>query len=265
MHVRVCVDAIDLGQQAANATAEIIKKAIAERGESTIVVATGASQFETLAALVAISGIDWAKVTAFHLDEYVGLDRAHSASFCAYLQKRFVGLVDIGKFQFIDGEAADPAEECRRLNESISTCNIDVALVGIGENGHIAFNDPPADFDSESPYHVVALDEACRLQQVGEGWFGRIQDVPTHAISMSVKQIMKSANIICSVPDARKADAVLNTIRGDVTPKVPASILQSHEATSIFLDPDSASRLDAAHGRPPSPYAEVGAAERLEK
>lgn len=228
------------GVKAAQKGAEIIKKAIAEKGEANIIVATGASQFELLEQLVT-EDIDWKKVTAFHLDEYIGIDENHPASFRKYLKERFVSLVPLKEFHYVDGNGAE--EECKRLGEIIGRCEIDVAFVGIGENGHLAFNDPPADFDTEAPYIVVDLDEGCRRQQLGEGWFPTFDDVPKQAISMSVRQILKTKHLICSVPDKRKSVAVKNALTGPVTPMVPASVLQQHGATWMFLDKAAASLL----------------------
>lgn len=228
------------GVKAAQKGAEIIKKAIAEKGEANIIVATGASQFELLEQLVT-EDIDWNKVTAFHLDEYIGIDENHPASFRKYLKERFVSLVPLKEFHYVDGNGAE--EECKRLGEIIGRCEIDVAFVGIGENGHLAFNDPPADFDTEAPYIVVDLDEGCRRQQLGEGWFPTFDDVPKQAISMSVRQILKTKHLICSVPDKRKSVAVKNALTGPVTPMVPASVLQQHGATWMFLDKAAASLL----------------------
>jgi glucosamine-6-phosphate deaminase len=234
----------ELGQKAADKGAAFIREAIAARGRANIIVATGASQFEMLQALVRQQGIDWGKVVGFHLDEYVGLPITHEASFRKYLKERFVEQlpVPIGKFHYVNGEG-DPQAACRELGQVIARHEIDVAFVGIGENGHLAFNDPPADFATDEAYIVVDLDEACRRQQVGEGWFASLADVPTRAISMSIRQIMKSRAIICTVPDARKAQAVHGAIRGKVTPNVPASILQQHAACFMLLDRQSASLL----------------------
>jgi glucosamine-6-phosphate deaminase len=243
VEVHKCKDSKALGQKAAEAVAKCIQVGIALRGGANIVVATGASQFETLAALVTLPGIEWNKVRGFHLDEYIGLSSSHRASFCGYLRERFVNCVSLKEFHFINGEN-DPLVECHRLNGLIASRHIDVALIGIGENGHIAFNDPPADFDVENPYIIVSLDAACRAQQVGEGWFETLGDVPEQAISMSVRQIMKSQRIVCSVPDARKAQAVSDSLNGKVTPMIPASILQSHPGAMVFLDPSSARKLD---------------------
>ena len=232
-----------MGAAAAQRVVELLKGAISERGVANVILATGVSQFEMLAQLVQ-QDIDWSKVTAFHLDEYIGLPELHPASFRNYLQARFVDKVPtLKQFHFVNGEAADPQAECDRVGALISACSIDVACIGIGENGHIAFNDPPADFETESPYLVVDLDEACRRQQLGEGWFPTLNDVPAQAISMSVRQIMKSVAIVCTVPDARKATAVKNSVQGAVSNLIPASILQHHPHCAMFMDTDSAALL----------------------
>jgi glucosamine-6-phosphate deaminase len=231
----------ELGQQAAAQGAELIRKAIAARGESHIIVATGASQFEMLDALVK-EDINWSVVTAFHLDEYLGIPMTHPASFRKYLKERFADKVTLKMFHYINAEE-DPEKECARLQQIIRKSTIDVAFVGIGENAHLAFNDPPADFETEKAYICVDLDEACRRQQLGEGWFTTLDEVPTRAISMSVKQILKAQAIICSVPDRRKAEAVISAVSGPVTPNIPSSVLQQHAATRIYLDRESASLL----------------------
>lgn len=233
------------GQAAAQQGASLIREAIAARGHASIIVATGASQFEMLEALVAVPGVDWQKVTAFHLDEYVGLPISHPASFRLYLWQRFVSRLPmpIGAFHYLDAET-DAGETIRRMSREIVKHAIDVAFIGIGENAHIAFNDPPADFDTNDPYILVTLDEACRRQQVGEGWFPTMKDVPTHAISMSVRHVLKSAAIVCTVPDERKAIAVRDSLQGSVTPDVPASILQRHGNTTIYLDRPAAGLLN---------------------
>jgi glucosamine-6-phosphate deaminase len=235
----------DLGCCAANEAAVSIRAAIAARGQANIILATGTSQFEMLANLVATDGVEWPRVTVFHLDEYLGLPMTHPASFRGYLKERFVDRLpqSVAAMHYIDGQAADPQAECARLGEVISKCPIDVAMVGIGENGHLAFNDPPADFETDQAYLVLDLDEACRRQQLGEGWFPTLDDVPSQAISMSIRQIMRSARIVCSVPDLRKAHAVQQSVQGVVTDWVPASILQQHLAATIYLDRESASLL----------------------
>ncbi|HYV34131.1 MAG TPA: glucosamine-6-phosphate deaminase [Gemmataceae bacterium] len=244
MKIVIARDKMELGTRAAEDGAERIRNALAARGKANVIVATGASQFEMLAALVQAPQIAWNRVTFFHLDEYVGMSIEHPASFRRYLWERFVSRLPLPPrvFHFLDAET-DPQAECRRLSRLIAEHPIDVAFVGIGENGHLAFNDPPADFQTEAPYIVVNLDEACRRQQLGEGWFPTLADVPTQAISMSIRQIMKASAIVCTVPDARKAVAVRAAVEGPVTPDVPASILQRHAATTLYLDPASAQML----------------------
>jgi len=230
-----------LGEAAGNMAALKIEAAINEHQEANIILATGASQFHTLKSLVDYDIIDWSKVTVFHLDEYIGISENHPASFRLYLKQRFLDKVGrVKTFNFINGTAEHPDEECERLNRLIKPLDIHVALVGIGENGHLAFNDPPADFETDKGYIIADLDEACRNQQVGEGWFDSLDEVPKQAISMSIKQIMKSKNIICSVPDERKAEAVKNCVLGEVSNMNPASILQQHDNCTVFLDKKSA-------------------------
>ena len=243
MHIVIHNSKEALGQAAAHEGAKAIKAAIDQRGHANIIVATGASQFEMLEQLVE-ADVDFSKVTAFHLDEYVGIDQNHPASFRRYLRERFAQRVPkLREIIYIDGDAADLAAEIGRISDRIAQVEIDVCFAGIGENGHLAFNDPPADFTTEPPYHVVDLDEACRRQQMGEGWFATLDDVPLRAVSMSVRHILKSATIILSVPDARKAAAVKASVEGPVTPSVPASILQQHDNVSLHLDLPSASLL----------------------
>jgi glucosamine-6-phosphate deaminase len=243
MNIFVTEGKQELGKQAGKAAGDLIRQTLAEKGKANVILATGTSQFETLSQLVLEENIDWSKVTMFHLDEYIGMPVTHKASFRKYLKERFLDQVPVlGAAYLINGE--DDAEaETIRLDELITNCPIDVALVGIGENGHLAFNDPPADFDTEKPYLIVNLDEPCRSQQMGEGWFATIEDVPKQAISMSVKQIMKSKHIICSVPDQRKARAVKNSVEQEISNLYPASILQAHQNCSLYLDKDSASLL----------------------
>lgn len=241
MEINIATDKKELGQRAAGRGANLINQSIADTGSANIILATGASQFDMLEALLQIP-VDWAKVTAFHLDEYIGLSAHHPASFRKYLKERFADKVQLNDFHYVDGQA-DPAEECKRLDQLISQHPIDVAFIGIGENGHLAFNDPPADFDTEAAYIPVTLDEACRRQQLGEGWFKTMEEVPERAISMSVRQILRSDAIICSVPDARKAEAVRNTLQADISPDVPASILREHPAAWLYLDRESASLI----------------------
>src|SRR5580765_5776453 len=234
----------ELGKAAGVAAAQYIRKTIEEKASANIILATGTSQFEILNQLISAEEIDWSKVVMFHLDEYIGLPITHKASFRKYLQERLVDRAPgLQEYYFIDGEASSPKEECARLGKIIANHPIDLALVGVGENGHLAFNDPPADFKTREPYIVVALDEACRRQQVGEGWFPSLADVPARAISMSVRQILEARRILCVVPDQRKAEAVRAALEGPVTPAVPASILQTHPDVTVFLDRGSASLL----------------------
>lgn len=244
MKITVHPDAAALGAAAAAEVAQAIVEAVQARGRARIIVATGASQFAFIDALVARTDVPWPQVDAFHLDEYVGLPVTHPASFRRYLNERLFSRVPIGSALLLDGEA-DVSQVLAAASAAISAAPIDLCCCGIGENAHLAFNDPPADFDTEQPYLVVNLDEACRRQQVGEGWFGGLDEVPTQAVSMSVKQILKSRQIFCMVPDERKAAAVQASLEGPVTPMVPASILQTHPNTRLFLDHASASRLAA--------------------
>ena len=250
MEVIICETKQELGQKAATAGAEAIHRALEEHGEASVILATGASQFEMLDALAASEDIDWGRVTGFHLDEYAGLPLSHPASFRRYLRERFLDKLPhpLRAFHFINGEG-DCAEECRRLNDIIAGHSICVAFVGIGENGHLAFNDPPADFKTQTPYLVVDLDDACRRQQLGEGWFPTLEDVPKQAISMSIRQILKSEKIVCCAPDARKAEPVRATLEGPVTPLVPASALQQHPDTLMYLDAASAALLHHSGGQ----------------
>jgi len=240
--LKVFADKSQLGMAAAEQAAKAIQDSIAERGQARIIAATGASQFDFLKALIATPGIDWTKVEMFHLDEYVGLPATHPASFRKYLIERFIEPAGIANYHLLDGEA-DPQEVCRSVGKLIAAAPIDAAFVGIGENGHLAFNDPPADFETEEPYLVVNLDEACRRQQVGEGWFAGLDDVPKQAISMSIKQILKAREIICIVPDARKAEAVRNCFELEISPMYPASILRTHPNTAVYMDKESSSLL----------------------
>lgn len=243
MKVHICDNAKNLGNLAGLRAAELIKETIENKGFANIILATGTSQFETIQQLISDPEIQWDRVQMFHLDEYIGLSITHKASFRHYLNERFIYLVPTLKMGHLINGELDPVQECARLADLIQQNPIDVALVGIGENGHLAFNDPPADFDTEKPYIVVDLDEACRAQQMGEGWFETMNDVPKQAISMSIKQIMKSDHIVCSVPDERKAQAVADCLTKPVSNVYPASILQQHAHCDLYLDASSASLL----------------------
>lgn len=242
MQIQVLENQAELGKAAARCAAAVVQDAIRKRGTACLIAATGASQFELLDELMAYP-IEWSRTVFFHLDEYVGLPETHPASFRRYLKERIVQRVRPGQFVFIAGDDPDPAAECRRLNQLIGRYQVDLALVGIGENGHLAFNDPPADFETKNPFLVLELDEACRSQQLGEGWFSTLAEVPRRAISMSIRQILKARTIICSVPDLRKAPALRNCLENEVSPRYPASILRRHPDTTLFLDSDSASLL----------------------
>ena len=242
MLIKIARDREGLGKFAGRLAAEHLRSVLSSQSRARIVVATGSSQFEVLATLTRELGIDWSRVDGFHLDEYLGLDRAHPASFCGYLKKRFVDLVFPGTFHFLDGTI--PQEACvARATMAWRQAGIDLALIGIGENGHLAFNDPPADFETQDIYHIVELDDDCRKQQVGEGWFTDISQCPIQAISMTIHGILQSRKIICSVPDARKASAVAASVQGELSPKVPGSILRNHSDVTLVLDDASASQL----------------------
>jgi glucosamine-6-phosphate deaminase len=245
MIVKVLPDSAALAAAAAADAGKRIRDAIAARGRARIIAATGASQIAFLGRLVREPDIDWSKVEMFHLDEYVGLPKDHPASFRKYLLERLIRPAGITNYHFLDGER-DPNAVCREVGAALTEAPVDVALVGIGENGHLAFNDPPADFETDAPYILVRLDERCRQQQVGEGWFASVADVPETAISMSVRQILRARAIVCVVPDARKAEAVRATIEGAIGPMIPASILRTHPDVAIYLDEESASLLESA-------------------
>ena len=239
MEIRICKDRYELGKSAAVFTAQLINKAIAEKGFARIVLSTGASQFDTIAALVE-QDVDWSKVEMFHLDEYVDLPETHVASFRKYLKEKFTSKVNLKAAYFVEGTK----ENMEYLSKLINESPVDVGLIGIGENAHIAFNDPPADFDVEDPYIVVNLNDTCKKQQVGEGWFATVDDVPKQAVSMSVKQIMKCKNIVSCVPYAVKAKAVYDTLSSDLTNTIPATMLKIHPAFTLYVDAESASMLE---------------------
>jgi glucosamine-6-phosphate deaminase len=245
MHVQTYPDRLTMSRAAAHHAARALREAIASRGGARIIAATGASQFDFLDALTAAPGIVWTRVEMFHLDEYIGLSIEHPASFRKYLRERLIGKTGITRYHLLDGER-DAARVAEEVGRALNEAPVDVAFVGIGENGHLAFNDPPADFETDRPYLVVELDEACRRQQVGEGWFASVADVPSQAISMSVRQILKSREILCIVPDARKAEAVKASVEGAISPMTPASILRTHPNTTLYLDRESASLLTPA-------------------
>lgn len=241
MYLTICETADQLGLKAAQVCRDIIQDAIKQRGEARIVLSTGASQLEFLSHFVK-QDIEWDKVEMFHLDEYIGLPESHPASFRKYLKERFLRHVNVRKAVLVDGEG-DPQATLRRLNEEIAAKPVDLGLIGIGENAHIAFNDPPADFDTEEPYKIVTLDDACKRQQVREGWFATVNDVPAQAISMTVKQILRCRHIVSVVPRETKAEAVFKTFMGQVDPNVPATILKTHPNWRLYLDKESAAKV----------------------
>ena len=245
MLIKVFEEKKDLGRAAAEQAAASIRNAIRESGRARIIAATGASQFDFLEVLTKAEDIDWRRVEMFHLDEYIGLPMSHPASFRRYLRERLIQKTGIANYHLLDGET-DPSAAIRSANEAIAAAPIDIAFVGIGENGHLAFNDPPADFETEEPYLIVNLDPACRLQQVGEGWFANISETPKQAISMSIRQILKAKEILAVVPDSRKAKAVKACLEGEISPMAPASILRRHENTTVYLDKNSAAWLTHA-------------------
>lgn len=243
MLLKVFPDKSSLSHAAAEQAATAIRNAIASRGRARIVAATAASQIEFLGALTKARGIDWSKVEAFHLDEYIGLPVTHPGSFRKMLLEQLIHRTGISKYHLLDGDANDPAAVARRVGKELASAPIDIAFLGIGENGHIAFNDPPANFEVEDPYIVVELDEACRQQQVGEAWFADISQVPKRALSMSVRQVMKAKEVLAVVPDQRKARAIRACFAGAISPMAPASILRAHPHATVYLDKKSASML----------------------
>jgi len=243
--VRVFEDKLSLSRAAAEQAASTLRRAIQENGSARIIVATGASQLDFLDALTKNAGIDWQCVEMFHLDEYLGLPITHPASFRNYLLDNFISKAGITKYHLLDGNG-EPEKVILEAGSELNSAPIDIAFAGIGENGHLAFNDPPADFQTDEPYLIVSLDEACRRQQVGEGWFADLSEVPTRAISMSIGQILKSREIIAVVPDMRKAQAVELCFEGEISPMAPASILRTHPNASLYLDSASSSLLSAA-------------------
>ena len=246
MLLKAFSDRIGLGQAAAEQASAAIRRAIAERGRARIIAATAASQLEFLQALTKAPRIDWSRVEVFHLDEYIGLPITHPGSFRKMLLEQLVQKTGIVHYHLLDGDAADPSEAAQQAGTHLASAPIDIAFLGIGENGHIAFNDPPADFQTEEPYILVDLDEACRQQQVGEAWFADISQVPTRAISMSVRQILKASEIMAVVPGLQKAQAVKACVEGRISPTVPASILRTHPNVTVYLDQKSASLLGSA-------------------
>ena len=251
MMIKCFEDKKEMARVAADQAAFILRDTIQKQGKARLIAATGAAQFEFLEALTTLPAIDWKRVEMFHLDEYIGLPETHPASFCRFLKERLIQKTGMVHYHLLNGDE-DPAEVIRRTGEALQSEAIDVAFVGIGENGHLAFNDPPADFETEEPYIMVTLDEPCRRQQLGEGWFDSLADVPRRAISMSVRQILKTKQILCIVPDTRKANAVKACFDGEISPLAPASILRTHPNTTVYLDKNSAALLRPATLAPAS-------------
>jgi glucosamine-6-phosphate deaminase len=246
MLLKVFEDKSSLGAAAADQAATAIRRVIREKGAARVIAATAASQLEFLNALTAAPNIDWGRVELFHLDEYIGLPISHPGSFRKMLVEQLVEKTGITHYHLLNGDAPDPEAVVREVGKQLASAAIDIAFLGIGENGHIAFNDPPADFTTEEPYIIVNLDEACRRQQVGEAWFSDISQVPKRAISMSPLQILKAKEILAVVPDKRKAEAVKACFEGEIGPMAPASILRRHRNATVYLDKNSASLLGPA-------------------
>jgi glucosamine-6-phosphate deaminase len=242
--IEILADKYSLGQAAAEHAARSLRRTLSDQGIARFVAATGASQFEFLDALVSVPNIDWSRIVVFHLDEYVGLPATHPASFRKYLLERLIHKTGVTRYHLLDGDV-DPQATLKKTGAELQRKPVDLLFAGIGENGHLAFNDPPADFQVADPYLMVDLDEACRQQQVNEGWFSNLADVPRKAISMSVRQILRASEIIVAVPDSRKAAAVKACIEGEISPMLPASILRNHPNTTIYLDTDSAALLSS--------------------
>lgn len=243
MRIHLSADYDAMSAAAATHAEGVLAGAIEASGGARVIAATGNSQLGFLHRLAASPRVDWSRVELFHLDEYIGLDADHPASFRRVLREHFVDRTGIRTFHALDGNA-DPETVRRTVGDALQRAPVDVAFVGIGENTHLAFNDPPADFDTVEPYLVVALDEACRRQQVGEGWFATLADVPTRALSMSIRQILAAREILAIVPDRRKAAAVAAVLTGPITRDVPASILREHARVTLYLDAASASLTD---------------------
>lgn len=238
-------DKQEMARSAAERAATVLRQVIQQNGKARLIAATGAAQFAFLEVLTKLPNIDWPRVEMFHLDEYIDIPESHPASFRRFLKERLIEKTGIVHHHLLNGEV-DPAQEIRDVGNAVRSVPVDVAFVGVGENGHLAFNDPPADFETEEPYLIVELDEACRRQQLGEGWFATLDDVPRRAISMSIRQILKTKEIICFVPDARKAKAVKTCFEGEIGPLAPASILRTHKQTTVYLDKESAALLSPA-------------------
>lgn len=236
---------IAMGKAAADFVQGKLSDAIAEKGTANLILATGASQFKFLEALKE-RDIEWQKITVFHLDEYKDISDSHPASFRKYLKDRILDAVNPKKVHFLNGDAEDVEAEMSLYSEALKNHPIDIACIGIGENGHIAFNDPPvADFNDQKLVKLVTLDEACRNQQLGEGWFPTFDDVPKQALTLTITAILNCKAISCVVPDERKAEAVYNALYHKISTDCPATILRQHDETKLFLDNASASKIQS--------------------
>jgi len=239
MRIKILQNSEELGREAASYAATVLNKTIDEKGTARLLLSTGASQFDTLKALVE-TNVDWSRVEMFHLDEYVNLPESHPASFRKYLKEKFVSLIPLKQAYFVNAQG-NVQENIRVLTDELRKAPVDLALIGIGENAHIAFNDPPANFDTKEAYIVVDLDERCKKQQVGEGWFPHLDAVPKQAVSMTVYQILQSREIISCVPHSVKAEAIQQTLENELTQLVPATALKGHRHCTLFIDENSAS------------------------
>jgi glucosamine-6-phosphate deaminase len=243
MKIEVFPDKKSLAQSAATDAANALREALNKSGSARIIAATGAAQFDFLELLTQTAGIDWSNIEMFHLDEYIRIPADHPASFRKFLLERLINKTGITRYHLLDGDR-DPQQVIAAVTAEIRKAPIDIAFVGIGENGHLAFNDPPADFETDEAYIVVELDQACRRQQMGEGWFKNMEEVPRRAISMTVRQVLKAKQILAIVPDTRKAPAIAKCFGAEISPMAPASILRTHPNTVLYLDQNSAALLN---------------------
>lgn len=244
LKVKIYTTNTEMGKAAADYSADIIRDTLRAKAEASVIVATGASQFTFYDALIKKPDLEWNKVIIFHLDEYVGMTDQHPASFRKYLKERFIRHIHPKAVFFLNGDTPDPQEEARKYARMLEKVEIDLACIGIGENGHIAFNDPPvADFNDPELVKIVRLDLDCRRQQLGEGWFPTLEDVPSHALSLTVSGIMRANKISCVVPDERKSEAIYHTIHDKISEKCPATILRTHPDCTLFLDESAARKI----------------------
>lgn len=245
LKIQIHPNAASAGAAAAEAAAEELQELIKKNGDIGVIVATGASQLETIRALVQIPGLPWKRVRAFHMDEYIGIATDHPASFRRYLREELVNHVPIHKFFEVNGNALDPEQACRDYAAELRSANPQLCLLGIGENGHLAFNDPgEADFNDPLDMKIVHLDTVCRQQQAAEGWFKSFEDVPDRAMTLTIPTLFRVPQLIVSVPGRRKAKIVRRTLEEPITTDCPATILRTHPDVTIYLDEESAAELD---------------------